>query len=301
MKRLVLILLTLIMFRAIQAYAGAEGHGGNLVDCVGKPLVVLDYYHSTLPTFGAPAPALVDITKMSRDEVLDLILKKLQGRGFATQFKNAIAAIGPMENWIEADLHKYDDSAEPYNLPAGCSRKTGAVRMDGPDMYVDPIVKTKLSPAQQGVLIAHEAIYYFSDQPTSARTRTLIRELLKVIPDESQLSAAIRGVGGDPEPGYGIEKLKIGDRFEGIDDSKTNFDDWKVKSLDNINGIPTLILSTYTDYEWKEYVFECKDLMTCVLPKGVRNSSFQFDESTEFFIAINSYGVKHNRVKFNKK
>jgi hypothetical protein len=195
-----------------RAGEGTQGHGGNAVFCPQRPPVVLDYYHSTLGTLGGPAD-IVDISAMTKDQVIQFFVNRLAGTYFQTQIRDALSALGPVESWISADLKSIDDSAEPYVLPAGCVRKTAAIRQNETDMFIDLSVAGVLSPAQLGVLVIHEAAYYFGVKNAglqdSSKVRTLVRALLQRTPSQNDIDAAIRGLGGVPSKGYGFDLLAI--------------------------------------------------------------------------------------------
>jgi len=183
---------------------GQEGHGGNVVVCTGKEPVVIDYYQAALTTFGGQKPDLVDISKMSKDEVIKLVTDRIHDFAqFSEQTQSVFKKLGPIESWPATDLRQVDDSNEPYILPPGCVRKTAAVRQgigDTTAMFVDPAVAGQLSPAQIGILSLHEVFYYIaslSGQVTSENVRILMRAVLQRVPVVDDISTAIKSLGGD--------------------------------------------------------------------------------------------------------
>ena len=182
------------------AHAGFGAHGGNVVQCQGKPAVVLDYYHAGLPTIGEMAPELVDFSGLSAEQTTEAVVKLIRDQyfgKFADQLEENLVKIGPIKKWIQADLKQVDDANEPYLLPASCVRKTAAVRQQNVIMYGDAAVIGSLYPAQQGLLLVHEALYLLSGQETSESVRSLMRELLQRKPAREILRSAIHQVGGD--------------------------------------------------------------------------------------------------------
>ena len=171
------------------------GHGGNSVICGSNAPVVLDYYNATLGTLGGAVPDLLDLQGLSADQTIELIRKQLAYRfSFLDALDQALANIGPMANWISTDLIQVDDSDEPYYLPTGCVRKTAAIRQDPFQMYGDPSVINAMVPAQQGLLMLHEAFYLIAASngaTTSTSVRNLMRALLVKNPVSSALESAI--------------------------------------------------------------------------------------------------------------
>ena len=206
---------TLIPIYSIAAQGGSYGGGGNVVLCEGQPAEVLDYYNAKLPTLAdfknGKTRQLIDLSKMDEEETVKMIYEKLGPfLTFRGQLKNALKRIGPMQNWIAADLKQVDDSAEPYMLPKTCSRATAAFRqnpvnhgIDPVTMYVDPSIEALLSPSQKGILRLHEAFYLISSLPsiwprhTSTEVRHLMRELLKKESDVQALKRFIGEIGGN--------------------------------------------------------------------------------------------------------
>jgi len=195
MKAIVLLAIVL----SLTAKAGNETHGGDLVECAGKPPVVLDHFHATLKQFGETTSQTTEIAGMSRGEVISVFREKLKPYVFATRFEEGLRQVGDLNDWIEADLKDVDDSDEPYHLPPGCERRQGAVRQ-GNEMYVDPTYVRKLSPAQEGMLVVHEAIYWaattFAKQKTSVHVRELVRNVLRLDTTEAKMIRAIHALGG---------------------------------------------------------------------------------------------------------
>lgn len=200
-KLLILAFLSAFMM-AFESQAGRESHGGNVVICKGAPAVILDYYHATLPTLGNQPPQLIDITGRSSEQAIEAVMNRLDSLGFFTfkkQILTALEQIGPMKNWISADLKQVDDSNEPYFLPAGCERRTAAIRQSGVVMYGDPAIINLLSPAQQGLLMLHEALYLIasnSKQETSENVRTFMRVVLNLASVPEDVMRAISELGG---------------------------------------------------------------------------------------------------------
>ncbi|MGE3973905.1 MAG: hypothetical protein AB7F59_05190 [Bdellovibrionales bacterium] len=192
--RTISLILTLSFLNIATTYAGQDGRGGNVVICPGKEVVTLDYYHATLPPSNT-----VDISRMSRVEVINLFKERLKDAFFLQQFEDALQVIGPSYSWIEDNLKYVDDSNEPYQLPTGCVRKTVAVRQNEETMFKDPAIYRLLSGAQIGILEVHEAFYYVASKVginTSERIRTLVRALLQTSPDQMAVYKAMSAIGG---------------------------------------------------------------------------------------------------------
>lgn len=179
------------------ALAGNETHGGDIVVCQGKDPVVLDYYHAALKGFGETTPKLVDISGWTREEVIAFFQKQLRKYVIGWELGKALRKFGDMSQWAEADLKDVDDSDEPYFLPKDCERKQGAIRQ-GNQVYVDPTFVAKLSSAQQGILVVHEALFYIANLHnvrTSVHVRELIRGVLRTDTTEERLFPPIHSLG----------------------------------------------------------------------------------------------------------
>jgi len=180
------------------------GNGGNIIRCSGQLPVVLDFYNATIPTLGAPAPTLVDISQYTSDQVVDFFKFRFTSFPyFQHQFEDALKAVGPMDTWLSANLKNTKDANETYHLPQGCSQEQAAVRQ-GTVMYGDPDIINSLVPAQKGLLLVHEALYYIGDTVlglrTSEKIRSVVRETLKDNSSAVALRAAIYKIGGLVSP-----------------------------------------------------------------------------------------------------
>ncbi len=181
------------------AYAGAESHGGQVVVCPGKETVMLDYYQATLPTADGGVPVLADISKMNSQDVIKFLSARIDPNGqLASQLSRAVELIGPVGTWLQGSLQAISDSDPAYTLPPNCSLQQVAIRQDT-TMYVDPSVLQLLSPAQQGILFMHEALYYVASQvnnlDSSVEVRMVIRNLMAQTLDEVALSKSIHEMG----------------------------------------------------------------------------------------------------------
>ena len=187
------------------SFAGNEGHGGNAVMCAGQAPVVLDYYNATLPTVGGVGdPPLIDISKMTEDQVVDLFKQRLNiFPSFDIQFAQALEIVGPISSWISANLKTASDANDPYYLPANCTLQQAAIRQ-GITMFGDPTVINSLSPAQQGVLRVHEALYYIGDTTiglnTSENIRAVIRDNLETKNSIEKIRTDLYRIGGEVTP-----------------------------------------------------------------------------------------------------
>lgn len=142
---------------------------------------------------------VVDISKLSRDQVVAMFAARLSPYVFATRFAEGLKHVGDLGDWIEADLKDVEDSDEPYNLPAGCVRRQGAVRQ-GNEMYVDPTYVKDVSPAQEGMLVVHEAVYWIATeiakQKNSVHVRELVRNVLRTDTSVGKMVRSIHALGG---------------------------------------------------------------------------------------------------------
>jgi hypothetical protein len=187
------------------SFAGNEAHGGNVVGCSGQTPVVLDYYNATLPTVGGTGdPALVDISNMTEDEVVNLFKQRFNiFPEFEIQFQQALEIIGPIHSWISANLTNAGDANDPYNLPTTCTLQQAAIRQ-GITIFGDPAVIHSLSPAQQGVLRVHEALYYIGDitigLETSENIRAVIRDNLEIGNTVEKIRTDLYRIGGKVTP-----------------------------------------------------------------------------------------------------
>jgi hypothetical protein len=197
MKKIGIALMSFLV--SAQAYAGAESHGGQVVVCPGKETVMLDYYQATLPTEADGTPDLVDVSKMSADDVLALFQSRLEtsttGQGLLwNNYSWALDLLGPTNTWLEGSLQSVADSDPAYALPPECTLQQVAIRQDS-TMYIDPAVFHTLSPAQQAILRAHEALYYVASQlnglDSSIEVRMVIRNLLLKNEDIVALSKTV--------------------------------------------------------------------------------------------------------------
>ena len=212
-----------LLLSTTQAHAGFGAHGGNVVECQGKPAVVLDYYHASIPTLGKKNPDLVDYSELSAEETIKAVVQRIRDQYlgvFAKQVEDALRKIGPMSDWMQADLKQVDDANEPYLLAATCKRKTAAVRQENVAMYGDPTVISSLSPSQQGLLMVHEALYLLSlNQESSESVRALMRELLPKKIDSQKLRAAVSQLGGSTAttpnlPSCGNDQTSVAERMQ---------------------------------------------------------------------------------------
>lgn len=212
---------------SLTCIAGESGaHGGNAVTCVGKKTVILDYYHASLPTIGNPNVSLVNIDKMSIQEVVDYFRKKFSKTALGADFESALTDIGPLENWISSaagDLKDIGDSNETYNLPANCKILQVAARQ-GTIVYADPKIIDQLSEGQKGILVVHEALYYLAEnlsgQQTSENVRTIVRVVLETSSTDTDVFKATLKIGSYPAAllvGHTYRKL---DNKEGYCDMK---------------------------------------------------------------------------------
>ena len=179
------------------AGSGAESHGGQVVFCPGAAPVLLDYYQATLPTEAGGTPELTDISKMSAQDVLDLFKNRLAYSNLWYPYFRALEVLGPVDSWLEGNLQSVPDSDPAYTLPPNCSLQQLAVRQDS-TMYVDPKILAQISPAQQGLLMAHEALYYVAQQnghDSSVEVRMVIRNLLLKNENEVALSKSVHELG----------------------------------------------------------------------------------------------------------
>lgn len=180
----------LALWGPIDVFAGQESHGGDLVICANKPVVTLDYYHASLPTFSNPKPNTVDISNMTAKQVVEFFSSRLQGTVLQKKFNDAIEFLGPVDRWILKSLEDIDDSNEPYQLPASCQRVQGAMRSDD-TMYIDPKYGPVLSASQRGMLQVHEALYYISKLDSSEKVRNLIRTLMLLNSTDKEVSDSL--------------------------------------------------------------------------------------------------------------
>jgi hypothetical protein len=197
-----LTVLTSLSFNSI-AYAESGAHGGNVVSCTGQPLVVLDYYHAKLPTIGK-ASKLVDIEKMSTDEVINYFRTKFSNTAVKREFDLALRAIGNIDSWIStggSTLRDVGDSNEAYFLPSSCKKLQAAARQ-GDTIYADSQIIAQLSEAQKGILVVHEALYYISEKliqaTTSEHVRTVIRSVLEEDSTSESIQKALLKIGATP-------------------------------------------------------------------------------------------------------
>jgi len=199
-KNKILISFSFLILTLVPGTSNAGGevsHGGLVVSCEGKPAVTLDYYNADLPSIGGGA-SLVDLSRLTEDQVVQWVRERLihstLGPLSVTQFDEALAAIGPTNSWIAADLKSIDDAKEPYLLPTGCVKMTGAIRQDS-TVYGDPVTLALLDPTQKGLLRAHEALYYASNQDNSLSVREFFRVALMKRPNPAQLQKKILNMG----------------------------------------------------------------------------------------------------------
>jgi hypothetical protein len=197
MKQIQTVMAVVSFLLSFYAYAGAESHGGQVVVCPGKETVMLDYYQATLPTEAEGVPELVDVSKMDSIDVLNLFKSRLINSDLEEPYSRALGILGPVNTWLEGSLQSIQDSDPAYTLPPDCVLQQVAIRQ-GTTMYVDPAVLAEISPAQQGVLMAHEALYYIAEQnglTSSVQVRMVIRNLLLKELNRVQLSVSVHALG----------------------------------------------------------------------------------------------------------
>ncbi len=176
------------------------GNGGDIVECNGKEPVVLDYYQATLKRMDGKNSALLSINGMQSEDVVNLVLDRLMYNFpiFRSQVFQRLEIIGAIDNWIVAPVKvkEIDDAAEVYNLPNGCKMLQVAVRQ-GDVVYVNDKLLNKLSPAQQGVLMLHEALYFLAvdfGATNSAAIRQLLVLLLQNELDENAVHKQLQKI-----------------------------------------------------------------------------------------------------------
>jgi len=188
-----------ILMSSLNAYAGAESHGGQAVMCRSKETVTLDYYQATLPTVGGGNPKLIDISKFTYQEMIDFLSARINQSELAGPFYKAMETIGPVQTWLEGNLKNISDSDPAYTIPEGCQLFQAAVRQ-GSTVYTDPDILSRLSPAQQAILVVHEAPYYVavkSGLSSSIQVRMVIRNLLMQDENKIELAKSVRELGSD--------------------------------------------------------------------------------------------------------
>jgi len=211
---------------SLTASAGGNdaGHGGNVVTCMGKPAVVLDYYNATLSTLGGQTPDLIDLSSMFTDDIINFVVDRYKKANleFSVELVDALKLIGPLSTWTSTSLQANNDSGEAYSLPPGCNKQTAAIRQDNPiTMYGDPLILNKLSQAQKGVLVLHEALYLIASQhhqTTSKNVRTFLSILLLKDPKTSTqvpngqdpLKYAAHLIGGNGDQLFDIDMIQPG-------------------------------------------------------------------------------------------
>ena len=186
------------LFASLPALAGQESHGGNVLLCPGKEPVVLDYYNAMLPAPGNPNPRVEDLTGMKAQGVVVTLGRKLDGTALGEEYHRAFALIGNTDLWAVADnLSDVHDQNLEYPIPSGCTLKQAAIRQ-GTGILIDSQVANTISPAQLGMLVVHEILFYIATgngQTDSSSVRNAVRALMrKDFPDE-QLEAVITGLG----------------------------------------------------------------------------------------------------------
>jgi hypothetical protein len=122
------LLLTLIIFGSLPAFAGNGSHGGEVIYCPNKKPVILDYFNAALKPFGEKESPAIDVEGMKTQDVVDLIQSRLEGSKVGEEFTKSLNLLGPIEKWAEADLGPVSDSETAYLVPPGCYKKTVALR-----------------------------------------------------------------------------------------------------------------------------------------------------------------------------
>ncbi len=184
------LVLMLALWAPVVVYAGQESHGGDLVICANKPVVTLDYYHASLPTFSNPTPNIINISNMTSEQVVEFFSSRLKGTVLQKKFNEAIEFLGPLDRWILKSLEDINDSNEPYQLPSTCQRVQGAMR-SADTMYIEPKYGAVLTASQKGMLQVHEALYYISNLNSSEKVRNLIRTLMLLNSSETEISDSL--------------------------------------------------------------------------------------------------------------
>ncbi|MGZ3662774.1 MAG: hypothetical protein ACXVCK_21940, partial [Bdellovibrionota bacterium] len=183
---------------SLPAFAGQESHGGNVLLCPGKEPVVLDYYNAMLPAPNDPAPNVEQIEGMSTQKVIRLLGNKLGSSSLGIAFEEARYLIGNIDLWALADnlVDVHDQNLE-YPVPSGCTLKQAAVRQ-GTGVLIDSEVAKAISPAQLGILVVHELLFYMAaqnGQMDSSGVRAAMRILMRKNVDYTGLDAISAGLG----------------------------------------------------------------------------------------------------------
>ena len=175
--------------------------------------MVLDYYSATLQTLSGTPNDHVDISKMSRDQVVDFFRSRVAKTAMIQDFEYALKKIGPFESWKLTNLSNIDDSNEPFLMPPNCRKVVLAIRQ-GQTVYLDQSYARALSPAQQGVLLTHEALFYIAEtvakQETSEHVRDLIDVMIKSKLDLTRFKDFVYAI---EENFYGYEVVFSGSRL----------------------------------------------------------------------------------------
>lgn len=177
---------------------GQETHGGDVVLCTGKPTVVLDYFHATLPRLSDAQPPRPNMEALDYEQVIAYFKSRLAHTDFLIEFERALNTVGDAHSWIAADLREVQDSNEPYLLPEGCDLKQVALRQ-GLSMFIDQTLGKELSQSQLAMLVVHEALYLIAvenKQRTSENVRHLVRVLMDGWATLGEQVAAVQALGG---------------------------------------------------------------------------------------------------------
>ncbi len=179
-----------------------DSYDGNLVICPEAKIVTLNYFDAALPVLDPKGPNVVNMEGMSQQGVIDFALRRLEGTLYKVKLESALDSVGPVEDWISADLKDTSQRWYPYDIPSECKRVQGSARISNV-LYIDPVYARDLEPSQLGVLRLHEAValisgkknpydYNYSSIPFE---RELVRRILNLDYTIDDIGEAIQELG----------------------------------------------------------------------------------------------------------
>ncbi len=177
---------------------GVDAGGGHVVSCQGKKSITLDYYNALVKVVDSNQllnpdqvdPQQVIVQRLNQFSATREDMELFDGLSLGDWLAKTIQAMGPVNNWADADLKIIQDYNLIYKLPGTCHLEQGAAQeKNGTDieMYRNSKVIQQLSEGQKKVLQIHEAFYSLVrwQLGTDSRSVRVLLEklLLKNLPD----------------------------------------------------------------------------------------------------------------------
>lgn len=196
MKKLILTILLTGLFSASSQAGSEPSVGGDLVTCPGQETVTLAFFHTMRPILGPEKLPMPNFANWTDTDTVNFFRGCLKDTLLLQEFDKALAAVGPLDQWLIAEFIDKDFKSDPYATPSQCIRIKATRRISNVT-YIDPAYTSALSRFQLGLLRVHEALYqvYKEKHLTSYGAddvRDLMRKLLILDTPKSQIDYSLK-------------------------------------------------------------------------------------------------------------